>query len=227
QSGTLLGTPRYMAPEQLLGDPIDARTDLYAAGLLLFEMLTGRPPFDAHSPRARLEAMLKTEAPGLPATHARMPLNDIVRRALNRQPDARYQTAADLRADLAGVHRQIELDALVPQAVSGKDAIAVLPFTLLTPSRDDDYLGPALADAVINQLGQIGKVLVRPISAVMRYANQPVDPVVAGRELNVKVVVGGSVQRVDRRLRVHVQALNVRDGSTVAAARHEAEMSDL
>jgi TolB-like protein/tetratricopeptide (TPR) repeat protein len=150
-----------------------------------------------------------------------------VHRLLAKSPAARYQTAADLGADLAGAHRQLELNALVPQAVSGKDAIAVLPFTLLTPSRDDDYLGGALADAIINQLGQSGKVLVRPISAVMRYANQPVDPVVAGRELNVKVVVGGSVQRVDRRLRVHVQALNVRDGSTVAAARHEAEMSDL
>src|SRR6266545_1902952 len=144
RNGTLLGTPRYMAPEQLIGDPIDTRTDIYAAGLVLFEMLTGRLPFDASSTQARLEAMLKGETPSLPPTRARTPLNYIVRRALDRRPDGRYQTAAAMAADL-----RAEAGTMIGSAIAQRPAVrlVVLPFRLLRPDEDISFLEGALPEA--------------------------------------------------------------------------------
>ena len=97
--------------------------------------------------------------------------------------------------DLTNLLRDLELGALLPAAVVGKRAVAVLPFKLLTPNPEDEYLGVALADAIINHLGGRGEVLVRPINTVRRYAKQAVDPLLAAREMNVHVVVDGSIQK--------------------------------
>jgi TolB-like protein len=115
----------------------------------------------------------------------------------------------------------------MPVAVAGKRSVGVLPFRLLTPDPSDAYLSAALADAVVICLGESGTLLVRPTSAVMRYANALTDPLVAGRELNVDVVIDGSVQRVDRRLRVHVQAREVVSGEVLSSTRHDADTGDL
>ncbi|HYL61496.1 MAG TPA: tetratricopeptide repeat protein, partial [Candidatus Methylomirabilis sp.] len=104
---------------------------------------------------------------------------------------------------------------------------AVLPFKLLTPNAEDDYLSVALADAVINHLSASGELLVRPASTVQRYAKQMIDPLVAARELNVQVVVDGSIQKFGPKLRVHFQAWNATDGASLLSAKHESEMADL
>ena len=85
----------------------------------------------------------------------------------------------------------------------------------------------ALADAVINRLSARGDLLVRPISAVLRYVRQPSDPLLAARELNVQVIVDGSIQKLGLRLRVHVQAWNATDGSTLLSSKLESEVAHL
>ena len=109
----------------------------------------------------------------------------------------------------------------------GKRSVAVLPFKLLTPNPEDEYLGVALADAIINQLGGSGEVLVRPINTVRRYAKQAVDPLLAAREMNVHIVVDGSIQKSGLRLRVHVQAWNAADGTTLLSGKYDSEMAAL
>jgi TolB-like protein len=115
----------------------------------------------------------------------------------------------------------------LPSAVTGKRAVAVLPFKLLTPNPEDDYLSVALADAVINQLSSSGELLVRPTSTVMRFAKQAGDPLAVARELNVQVVVDGSIQKFGPKLRVHVQAWDAADGSSLLSTKHDSEMADL
>ncbi|HKS96159.1 MAG TPA: hypothetical protein VJV74_08500, partial [Terriglobia bacterium] len=129
--------------------------------------------------------------------------------------------------DLTNLARDLEMGTALPAAVASKRAVAVLPFKLLTPSTEDDYLSMALADAVINQLSASGDLLVRPASTVTRYVKQAVDPLLVARELNVQVIVEGSIQKFDPKLRVHVQAWNAAEGETLLSAKHDSEMADL
>ena len=105
--------------------------------------------------------------------------------------------------------------------------MAVLPFKLLTPNPGDEYLSMALADAVINHLSASGELLVRPAQSVSRYAQRDTDPLSAARELNVHIVVDGSIQKLGTKLRVHVRACSAADGSVLLSAKHDAEYADL
>jgi len=223
------GTLPYMAPELVSGGAADARTDLFALGVLLYECAAQRRPFVgatsselAHDIVSSAPAPLRSIVPRIPVAFAQT-----VHRLLEKRPADRYPSARELHADLGSVLRDLELDAIRPASVAARRVVGVLPFALLTPNPGDEYLSGALADAVINHLSTGGSLLVRPTSAVMRYAQQTIDPLRAGAELNVDVVVDGSIQKVDRRLRVHVQARDVRDGSTLLSSRHEADAVDL
>ncbi len=159
---------------------------------------------------------------GLPPELAR-----IILKLLEKQAASRYQSAHDVQVDLLNLNRDLDLGTAAPALVAGKRALAVLPFKLLTPNPDDEYLGVALADAIITQLSPEGGLLVRPTSTVMRYAKPGTDPLLAARELNVQVVVGGSIQKAGQRLRVHVQAWNAADGSALLSSKHDSEMAAL
>jgi len=200
------GTLAYMAPELLLGAPTDARTDLFSLGVLLYELSVGHRPFPGPAANMLVNQILHDTPQALCAAASTAPseLGRIVHKLLEKEPDRRYQSAREVQVDLANLSRNLELGVVLPDVIAGKRGVAVLPFKLLTPSAEDEYLSVALADAVINQLGARGELLVRPTTTVMRYAKQPVDPLLAARELNVQVVVDGSIQKFGQKLRVHV-----------------------
>ncbi len=132
-----------------------------------------------------------------------------------------------LLAGVEGPDQATAAEAVLPVAVMSKRAVAVLPFKLLTPNLEDDYLSVALADAVINQLGANGELLVRPTGAVASYAKQAIDPLTVARELNVQVIVEGSIQKFGQRLRLHAQVWNAADGSMLLTVKHDSEMAEL
>jgi DNA-binding winged helix-turn-helix (wHTH) protein/cytochrome c-type biogenesis protein CcmH/NrfG len=132
-----------------------------------------------------------------------------------------------LLAGVEGQDRATAPEAVLPVGVTGRRAVAVLPFKLLTPNPEDDYLSVALADAVINRLGANGELLVRPTGAVACYAKRAIDPLTVARELNVQVIVEGSIQKFGQRLRLHAQVWNVAEGSTLLTVKHDSEMADL
>jgi TolB-like protein/Tfp pilus assembly protein PilF len=225
----IAGTLAYMAPEQLRGGPADARADLFSLGVVLYELSAGHRPFPGPTATVLAQQILHDAPHALSASVSGLPseLVRIVHKLLEKQPDRRYQSAREVQVDLTNLSRDLELGVVLPDVVAGKRGVAVLPFKLLTPSAEDEYLSVALADAVINQLGASGELLVRPTSTVMRYAKQSVDPLLAARELNVQVVVDGSIQKFGQKLRVHVQAWNAADGSTLLSGKHDSDLSDL
>ena len=225
----LVGTLAYMAPEQFRGERADARSDLYAFGVVLYEMAAGSRPFPGPT-ATTLMAQILNELPAplsgfLPPTAG--DLARLVLRLLEKKAEFRYQSARDLHIELVNLGRDLERGFVLPAGVAGKRAVAVLPFKLLTPNPEDDYLGVALADAVISELSASGDLLVRPTSTVMRYAKQAVDPLTAARELGVEVIVDGSIQKFGPKLRVQVQAWNAADGASLLSAKHDSEITDL
>ena len=225
----IAGTVAYMPPEILRGESGDVRSDLYSLGVVLFEVSAAQRPFVGPTITALMSQIFHQPAPRLGNAENIVPqeLARIVQKLLEKDPGSRYQSARELQVDLTNLQRDLELGALLPAAMLGKRSVAVLPFKLLTPNPEDEYLGVALADAIINHLGGGGEVLVRPINTVRRYAKQAVDPLFAAREMNVHIVVDGSIQKSSSRLRVHVQAWNAVDGTTLLTGKYDSDMAAL
>jgi non-specific serine/threonine protein kinase len=223
------GTLAYMAPEQWRGEAMDARSDLFSFGVVLYEMAAGSRPFPGPTAAALADQVLNQSpvplgsvVPGTPPE-----LGRIVHKLLEKRPDSRYQSAREVQVDLVNLIRDLELGPSLNAAVVGKRSVAVLPFKLLTPSAEDEYLSVALADAVINHLSSSNELLVRPTSTVQKYARQAIDTLLAARELNVQVVIDGSIQKLGPKLRVHVQARSVADGVVLLSEKYDSEMADL
>lgn len=194
QVGIFLGTPRYAAPEQFLGQPIDARTDLFAAGVILFEMLTGKPPFAGDTLAALVHAVVHEAPPVLTGSAAVVAADRMLYRALARRPEDRYATAEAFAADLR----------TVPAAPGGEPVaearrimrLAVLPFRLLKPDPAFEYLGTSLADALVSALSGLEALVVRSVLQSARYAGPAVpDPGSVASELAVDLLLTGSLLR--------------------------------
>ena len=227
--GYVAGTLAYMAPERFRGSSADPRSDLFSIGVLLYEMISGRRPFPGPDAPSLARQILDDPVPRIDSASTTAPaeLTRIVHKLLEKDTEARYQSARDLRVDLANLLRDLELGPTLSARAAGRRTVAVLPFHLLMPKREDEYLSLALADAIINGLGTSPQLLLRPSSAVQRYAKDRADPLMAARELNVDVIVEGNIQKLGPQMRVHVQVWKADDGSTLLSTKHDAEVTDL
>ena len=215
--GAIAGTMRYMAPEQLTGDPIDARTDVFALGVMLYEMLTGRVPFGHGSNADWLNSVLTKEPPPL-GDPALSTLDPIVARALQRRPDDRFQSVEEIATALRELHEGRPKDAgktaPAPAAAASAARAVVLPFRLL---QDDQDLAP-LQDGVPEVLtallsGKGGRDFLSNRVA-QQFANET-DLMAVGRSLKVDQLITGSVLHDGDELRVTVQLIDTKDGSVL------------
>ena len=210
QEGLFVGTPRYAAPEQIAGDQVDARADLFAAGVVLFEMLTGRPPFNGATVPDVLHAVLHAPAPVLTGSPAVSAIDRILCRALAKAPAERHGSAAALAADLRDVLPLAGNDV----AVEARQVLrlAVLPFRLLRPDADVDYLAVSLADALVMALSGLESLVVRSSLKSARYTGPAPDLEAIAADLAVDVVLTGTILRVENRVRVSAQLVSVPAG---------------
>jgi non-specific serine/threonine protein kinase len=224
--GVAMGTVAYMSPEQARAEPLDIRTDLFSFGAVLYEMTTGRAAFQGGSPADTLAAILR-ESP-VPVTHlnAEVPpaLARIVDKALDKDRALRYQSAADLRADLLRLRRwtsgQIE-------AASPTRTVAVLPFRDLAQDPAHEIWGIGMTDAIIGRLATLRHLAVRPTSAVLKYIKAPDDPSRVARDLEVDSVLDGTFQRSGGITRVSVQLVAGRERTIRWASRFDLRADDM
>lgn len=236
--GQIAGTVGYMSPEQVRGEPVDARSDIFALGTVLYEMLTGRHAFSADSRVETLNAILK-EDPPLPPPGGPIPeqMRRILERCLAKRKESRYHSAADLAHDLrAAVARPAAMQGrpagrrlltvlllaaaaaaavaalLLPRLRPGSTqtlrTLAVLPFRTME-TEPVPHFGLGLADAVIGRLASLRQLTVRPTSAISRFEAVPADAIQAGEQLGVEGVLEGRVQKLEGRTRVSVQLTDV------------------
>jgi eukaryotic-like serine/threonine-protein kinase len=225
-SGMLMGTVSYMSPEQTRGEPLDARSDIFAFGSVLYEAVTGQLPFRASNlPSTMLEIALH-DPPPPSRVQPRVPLwlEQIILRCLRKHVGERYQSMAELLEALrsGGVRAIAETGG---GSTSSASSIAVLPFA--TVSRDGEQFGDGLAEELIHALSLHDdlQVIARASAAALR--GQGLDIREIGRRLNVGVILDGSVRRAGNQLRITVQLIDVNDGHHLWSERYDREMTDV
>lgn len=231
--GAVTGTLRYMAPEQITGDPVDNRTDIFAMGVLLYEMLTGHAPFGATTNVEWLNAVL-TEEPAPLSDPELRELDAIIMKALRRRPDDRYDSvdafAADLRGTPDGPGASADREPAAPRAPSEPRAAnqkaVVLPFRLLQPDDRIAVLQHGIPEALTPMLSAhpAGWRLVSNLAA-QRFGDAA-DPLEVGEALGVARVLSGSLLRVDNTVRVTVQWIDTADGSVLWSQTTEHDIDD-
>ena len=231
EPGIVIGTVGYMSPEQARGKPADVRSDIFAFGAVLFEMLSGSRPFHRDTVAETLTAILRDDPPEMPEADRRAPaLERIARRCMEKDPDQRFQNARDVAFALEAISgtpaRKPEPDRS-QAAAKAQRSIAVLFFKDLSRDPENAHLGLGLADATITELAAVKSLLVRPTAAILRYQDRAIAPDQAGRELGVDAVVDGSFQRSGSRLRVTVQLISTADGRSLWGSKIDTTLDDV
>ena len=229
--GLILGTTRYMSPEQMRGQSVDLRTDIWSLGVVLYEMLVGEPPFTGDTNTDVIAAVLRSDAPLGRVGSGR--LQRIVHRTLQKEPEARYQNAAELRADLQCASsktyslgdrtaRVAAIAAVAIAALGGalwlwrtpikapspaKQSIAVLPFQNLSPDPNNAYFAEGMQNEIVTRLSKIAALKVISRTSTQKYKSTPENTREIGRQLGVTHLVEGAVQRVGDSIKVNVQLI--------------------
>jgi TolB-like protein/tRNA A-37 threonylcarbamoyl transferase component Bud32 len=215
EPGMILGTARYMSPEQAEGKKVDARSDIFSFGAVLYEMITGQQAFSGTSVVDVLIAIMRDE----PRPVRRSPeIARIVARCLRKRPSERFQSMADIKAALS---------LIAAKPMEQKPSVAVLPFANMSRDADDEYFSDGLAEEILNVLAHIQelKVIARTSSFAFRGKEQDITKI--AEALRVGTILEGSVRRAGSRIRVTVQLIDAVDGSNLWSERYDRELTDV
>jgi len=217
EEGMFVGTMAYAAPEQLRGDPVDERSDLFALGTVLYELLAGKSPFARRTAFDQMGAILHEDPPVLPSG-VPLPLAFAVTRCLAKRPEDRFQSAQALLE---------QLDSTPAATVRSAPSIAVLPFDDLSPKRDQEYLCDGIADELITALMGLEGVRVASRTSAFQFKDKSQDVAGIGRRLRVKTVLEGTVRVAGPRLRVTVRLIDVLEGFQVWSKKYDRSFDDI
>lgn len=226
RTGQILGTVAYMSPEQIDGESVDQRSDLFAFGILLYEMLTGRHPWPRASPVTTLYAILNDDPPPIDSPLVPAELSTIVETLLRKHPAERYPHAEAVLHALAtpaAAHA-----SRPPHRASQKllTSVAVLPFVFLSDVVDSKALSLGFADALITIFGNLEDVVVAPTSAILNYASDT-NPAQVCRDLGVRHALQGTVQKLGTHWRVSIQLFDATTHRITLSEKHDFDLDNV
>jgi TolB-like protein len=251
--GQTIGTISYMAPEQLRGEPVDVRADLFSFGILIYELATGARPFKGRSPADVSSSILRDAPPTLTSARADLPadLERILGRCLEKEPGDRFQTAIELSNELRALWRSLDRGGLTSGAQAAPIAVPpgadrkrtgsgsapawpaqvtrliVLPFRMLRPDPDTEFLAFSLPEAVAGALGGLQSLVVRSTMAAARFAGEALEPQKIALEADVDVIVTGTLMRAGGNIRVATQLTDGSNGTLLWSHTAQAPVDDL
>jgi len=222
--GRITGTLVYMSPEHIQGRPLDERSDIFALGIIFYEMLSGRLPFQGETIPELMASILKDDPPSLAKRRPDLPreLPRLINRCLEKIQDRRLQTALDLKNELETLRREPESGP-----APGPSSIAVLPFSDLSRAKDQDYFCEGIAEEIINTLNRLQGLKVAARTASFKYKSSPLDGREIGARLGVGTLLAGSVRKAGRRLRISVELTDVSSGDRIWTEQFDRELKDV
>src|SRR6266849_8658955 len=217
--GTAIGTVSYMSPEQARGQLVDARTDLFSTGTVLYQLATGTLPFQGDTSAVIFDAILNRDPkpaaelnPLLPADFVR-----ILEKTLEKDRNLRCQTATDLKTDLNRLKRDLESRKRRAKEKNDSDSgvqkqtgksVAVLYFEKLSGAKEDEYLRDGITEDVITELSKIWGLNTFSRPTVLAFRDKPVTPAQVGQQLGAAYVLTGTLRRAGARLRINAQLVD-------------------
>ena len=220
-SGQILGTIAYMSPEQIQGQDVDQRSDLFAFGIMFYEMLTGEHPWPRRSPVETLRAIRYDAAPPIHATSLMgAELAAIAQKLLRKSPAERYASAEAVLEAFGSRAVPQGPSAATSASASPLTSIAVLPFVFLSEVEERRALSLGFADALITMLGSLEDITVLPTSAILNHM-AGTDPASACHDLGVRHILLGNVQKLGAHWRVSMQLFDGMTQKIVFAETHD------
>lgn len=228
------GTLPYMAPEQIRGEALDGRADMFSLGVVLYELMCGRRPFDHPNPVVLLEALLRDDPPPFtprfddPRAFAVEP---VTRRMLEKDRARRYPSLRDVAAAVAAVARGDEIRSAPTEC----DKLAVTMFANITANSDDDWLGTGIAETLTADLSHLEGLISIPRARVheqmrvLRESGEAEEALVArmAAELDARFVVTGGFQRAGSQVRVTATVLDARAQRVVGTVKVDGRLDDI
>jgi len=232
QKGVVMGTVPYMSPEQVQGRAVDARSDLYSLGTILYEMASGRRPFHADTSAELMSAILRDAPEPLGSLRADLPptVERVVKRALAKDPSRRFQTAGDLLAEL--LELKDELDSQPARRAGGGPSwsesaaperfwIAVLPFGFRGTGSGLAELAEGICEEILTGLARFSYLRVIARSSTLAHAGQSVDVRAVGREVGARYVLEGNIRQAGTRVRIATQLVDAVSGAHLWAESYD------
>jgi TolB-like protein/Tfp pilus assembly protein PilF/predicted Ser/Thr protein kinase len=216
--GTIVGTVAYMSPEQAEGKPVDARSDIFSFGLVLYETLSGQKAFSGETALSTLAAILHKDPRPLEAPPK---LTRVIDRCLRKSVVERFQTMAEVIAALE------EAGAANGAEPAPAPSIAVLPFANMSADKENEYFSDGLAEEIINALTQVPGLKVTARTSAFSFRGKDLKIAEIARELGVAHVLEGSVRKAGNRIRVTAQLIKAADGFHAWSERYDRELTDV
>ncbi len=213
QKDTTLGTAAYMSPEQTQGTEVDHRTDIWALGVVLYEMLTGEQPFKGDYELAVIYSILNEEPQFAEKIENQLPIQKVVKKALRKDREKRYSQISEVIEDLKST--DVSTAGSKDNGIKEIKKLGVLPFSNIVNDPQTNFLGFALADQIIGAMAYSKNVLVRPSSTIRKYQDQIIDIQKAGSELNVNYILAGNYLKEADIIRLNIELIEFESGEMI------------
>jgi serine/threonine protein kinase/Flp pilus assembly protein TadD len=236
--GAAVGTVSYMSPEQARGQLVDARTDLFSTGTVLYQMATGTLPFQGDTSAVIFDAILNRDPIPLEQANSALPpdLGRIVNKLLEKDRNLRCQSATELKTDLNRLKRDLDsghkraaeaADSHSGTAKHAPKSVAVLYFENLSGVKEDEYLRDGITEDLITELAKIKGLNTFSRPTVLAFRDKTITPVQIGQQLKAAYVLTGSLRRAGTRLRINTQLVDTQTDFPLWSERYDREMKDV